>query len=200
MHLHPSPSSTHVCHWCISEVCPESIQPCTMKNRGMYWRRHKIRETLYRGWWCLSPFQSRQLGTSHSSPNHHQLPHHNFLNLHQQSETSSISKVIFVWGTDRSCRTTILGYRGSESPGRFDVSPKYSAWAVIHERVRCHDEAANHQLPITVAFWIIWIVSTEECSRLTQNLMQIHCSTRSFWMQWPHSTRAHSPASTTPTD
>ena len=27
------------------------------------------------------------------------------------------------------------------------------------------------------AFWVIWIVSTEECSSLTQNLMQICCST-----------------------
>ena len=31
--------------------------------------------------------------------------------------------------------------------------------------------------PIWVAFWIIWIVSTEECSSLMQNLMQIHCFT-----------------------
>ena len=41
------------------------------------------------------------------------------------------------------------------------------------------DEAANHQLPIATGFWIIWIASTEECSNLTQNLMQIHCSTHS---------------------
>ena len=30
------------------------------------------------------------------------------------------------------------------------------------------------------AFWIIWIVSVEECSSLTQNLMQIRCSTHSI--------------------
>ena len=42
------------------------------------------------------------------------------------------------------------------------------------------------------AFWIIWIVSTEECSSLTQNLMQIHCYTRSFWMQGRHSPYAQS--------
>ena len=47
-------------------------------------------------------------------------------------------------------------------------------------------------------FWIIQIVSAEECSCLTQNLMQIHCSTRSFWMWWPHSTRAHSTVTTVP--
>ena len=48
---------------------------------------------------------------------------------------------------------------------------------MMHEQAHCHDEAANHQLPIAAAFWIIQIVSTEECSSLTQNLMLIHCST-----------------------
>ena len=42
------------------------------------------------------------------------------------------------------------------------------------------------------AFWITWTVSAEECSSLMENLMQIHCSTCSFWMRWPHSTHAHS--------
>ena len=50
---------------------------------------------------------------------------------------------------------------------------------MMHEWAHCHDEASNHQLPITVAFWIIWIVSAEEYSSLMQNLMQIHCSTGS---------------------
>ena len=50
---------------------------------------------------------------------------------------------------------------------------------MMHEWMRCHDEAANHQLPIAVTFWIIQIVSTEECSTLIQNRMQIHCSIHS---------------------
>ena len=33
---------------------------------------------------------------------------------------------------------------------------------MMHEQVLCSDEAANHQLPIAVAFWIIWIASAEE--------------------------------------
>ena len=37
-------------------VCPESIQPHTMKNRDIYWRRYNIQETLCRG--CLSPLRS----------------------------------------------------------------------------------------------------------------------------------------------
>ena len=54
---------------------------------------------------------------------------------------------------------------------------KKTAWDVMHERAHCHDEAASHQLPTAAAFWIIWIVSMEECSSLMQNLMHIHCST-----------------------
>ena len=50
---------------------------------------------------------------------------------------------------------------------------------MIHKQVHCWDEAANHQLPIAAAFWIIQIVSVEECSSLMQNLMQICCSTQS---------------------
>ena len=47
----------------------------------------------------------------------------------------------------------------------------------MHKWVCCHYEAANYQLPIAAAFWIIQIVSTEEGSSLMQNLMQIHYST-----------------------
>ena len=49
----------------------------------------------------------------------------------------------------------------------------------MHKQLPSGDEAANHQLPIVAAFWIIWIVPMEECSSLMQNLRQIHCSTRS---------------------
>ena len=43
-----------------------------------------------------------------------------------------------------------------------------------------HNSPSHHQLPhhiFLVAFWIIRIVSAEECSSLMQNLMQIYCST-----------------------
>ena len=42
---------------------------------------------------------------------------------------------------------------------------------MMHVRVCCHDEAAHQQLPIAAAFWIIQIVSKEECSSLTQNFI-----------------------------
>ena len=98
---------------------------------------------------------------------------------HWWSEISSLSKVILILGKARSCRVPNLGCRVSKSPGWSYVLPKKSALDVMHEQAYCHDEAANHQLPIAVAFWIIWIISAEECSSLTQNLMQIHCSSSS---------------------
>ena len=50
------------------------------------------------------------------------------------------------------------------------------------------------------ASWMIRIVSAEESSSLTQNLMHVGCSARLFWMGRPHSAHAHSMASTAPTD
>ena len=47
----------------------------------------------------------------------------------------------------------------------------------MHVQTCSHDEATNHRLPIAVVFWIIQIVSVEECLSLMLNLMQISCST-----------------------
>ena len=62
------------------EVCPESVQPCNMKDRDIYWRRYKIQETLYIWQWHLSLLQIRILDLN-SSPSCPQLPHCSFLNL-----------------------------------------------------------------------------------------------------------------------
>ena len=89
--------------------------------------------------------------------------------------------MILVLGKGRSHRVPNLGCRGgwgrARSLGWFNVSPKNSAGDMMHEWAHCHDEASSHQLPIAAAFWIIRIVSTEEHSSLTQNLMQICCFT-----------------------
>ena len=47
---------------------------------------------------------------------------------------------------------------------------------MMHEWTDSYDEGVNNQLPIAVDFRIIWIVSMEESSTLTQNLMQTCCS------------------------
>ena len=172
------------------EVCAEGIQPCTVKSRVIYWRRYKMQEALYRGQWRLSPLQSRHRRASHSSPYLPWAAPTDFHESYQQSEISSLSKVILVLGKARSRRAPSLGCRRAESPGWFDDSPKNSAQDMMHEQVHCCDEAAKHQSPIAVAFRITWIVFAEECSSLMQNLMQIHCSTQSFWIRQPRSTRA----------
>ena len=135
-------------------------------------------ETLYIRQWYLSPLPSRHLGTSQFSQSPSAAPSH-FPESHWQSEISSLSKVILVLGKARSCRVPYLGCRGAESPGWFDVLPKQSVKDVMHEWACCCDEAANHQLPIAAGFWVIQIVPSEECSSLTQNLMQIPCFTHS---------------------
>ena len=143
------------------------------------YQRYKIQETRYTGHWRLRPLGSRHLGTSHSSPSHHLSPHCIFLNLIDNLKSLPFSMMLLDLGKAKSYRVPNLGCRGAESPGWFDISQKNSAQDVMHEWVHCRDEAANHQLPIAAALWIIWIVSVEEYSSLMQSLMQIHHSTRS---------------------
>ena len=168
---------SHACKAAIYKVCPEGIQPCNMKNRDIYWRRHKIQETLYVGQWHLSPLQSSRFGTSHSSPNCHQLLHLISLNLIDGLKSLPPQRWFAFSEKPEVAGHQILGCSGAESPGWFDVSPKNSAGDMVHEQVRRYDEAANHQLPIAVAFWITWIFSMEECWSLMQYLIQIRCST-----------------------
>ena len=102
-----------------------------------------------------------------------------FPESHWRSKISSLLKVILVWGKARSLRVPIWAVGGAESPGWFDVSQKklcrrHDAWAGTLSWWSCH-----HQLPTAAAFWIIWIVSVEECSSLMQNLIQIPCPTHS---------------------
>ena len=174
------------------EVCPESFQPCTMRKRGIYSRRYKKHCTQDND--ASVPFKVGTLGPHTVLPVAISCPIvFSWIPLTVWSHPS-LSKVILVLGKSRRRRTPNLGFRGPESPGWFDVLPKNSAWDVMHEWAHCHDEAANHQLPITAAFWIIWIVSVEECSSLVQNSMEIYCFTCSFWMQWPHMlTQQHLP-------
>ena len=159
-------------------VCPEGTQSCNTKNTDIYWRGYKIQETLYIGQWCPHPLQSR----------HHRISQFSqllpatlsyFPESFWQSEISSLSKVIFIWGKARSLGAPNVDCSGAELSGWHDVLPKNSAWDVMHEQACCCDEAASHQLPVAAAFWTIGIASTEECSNLTENLMRIRCSTRS---------------------
>ena len=119
----------------------------------------------------LAPWDLTQLSQSPSAAPSY------FPDCHWWPEISFPSKVIAVLGKARSYRAPNLGCRGAESPGWFDILPKNSAQDIMHEQVCFHEEAADHQLPMAVTFWIIQIVSVEECSSLTQNSVHIQRTT-----------------------
>ena len=79
------------------------------------------------------------------------------------SEISSILKVILVLGKARSHRAPNLGCRVELSHlGALMFCQKPLHEIVPNEWAQCHDEAANHQLPMAAAFWITRIVSVEK--------------------------------------
>ena len=182
--------STYVA--CIYELCLESIQAHTLKSRDLYWRSYKTQETLCIWQWCLSPLQSRHLGS------HTVLPITiscllYFPESRQQSEICSLSKVILVLGKAWNHRAPSPGYSGAKAPGWFNVSQKNSAGDVMHEWACCRNEAANHGLPIAVAFWIIWIDSAEfklnakfDANLLLYSLSQFKCNSHTVHLltQW----------------
>ena len=82
----------------------------------------------------------------------------------------------FSFGKSQKSQGTKSGLLGGLSHLGKSMFCQKNLHNMMYERVRCHDEAANHQLPTAAAFWIIQIVSVEESSSLMQNLMQIRCS------------------------
>ena len=96
-------------HLC--KACPEGIQPCNMKNRDIYWR-HNTQETLYIGQWNLRTLQSRTLGTSHSSPNCHQLPCRIFLNLIDGLKSLPFQRWFWFWKKPEVTRCQIWAVAG----------------------------------------------------------------------------------------
>ena len=145
------------------------------EKRDMYWRRYKIQETLYI--WCLSPLQSRCLGTSHTFPSISSTVQNTLQNpllespsatpfyfpeSHWWSEISSLLKVILVLRKARSHRAPNLGCRGCWVTWVIwcftkKLCTRCDAWMDM-----CHDEAANHQLPIAVTVFMVLHLSTDE--------------------------------------
>ena len=150
-----------------NKICPESIQPCTMKKRHLL----KIQEKLYLGQWYLSLLQSRHLRTSCSPSNCHQMLCHIFLNL-----INGLKSLPFQRFSEKpevaGCQIWAVGGFSHLADLMFHQKSLYEMWYM--SRACCLDVAANHQLSIAAAYWIIWIDSPEECSKW--NLMQILCS------------------------
>ena len=71
-----------------------------------------------------------------------------FPESHQQSKISSLSKVILVLGKTRSLRVL---QEGLNHLGDLTLCQKTTR-DVMQEWAHCHEEAANHQLPIAAAF------------------------------------------------
>ena len=89
----------------------------------------------------------------------------------------------------------IWAVEGLSHLGDLMFCKKNSAGDVMHEWMRCCDEAASHQLPIAAAFWIIPIVShggmfklnaTFEADSLLYSLSHFECDGHTIHMltQW----------------
>ena len=85
----------------------------------------------------------------------------------------------FNFGESQNSQGAKSGLQEAETSGWFDVSQKHFAQDVMGDQVHCCDKAASHRLLTAAGFWIIQIVSEEECSSLMQNFVQICCSIRS---------------------
>ena len=94
----------------------------------------------------------------------------------------------FIFSWISSMVWNIFSFKGDFSLGKSQKS--YGAqsglqwgwvtWAIWSSAKKlCTRSDVWEGAPTAVAFWIIWIVSTEDCSSLMQNLMQIPCSTHS---------------------
>ena len=122
---------------------------------------------------------------------------------HLWSEISSLSKMILVLEKGISHRVPNLGCRGAKSPGWFDVSPKTSTGDLMHEQTHCRDEAAN-QSPVANSCSLLNHPNSfrggmfKLNSKFDADLLLYSLSHFRIWQ--PHSTQAHSTASTASTD
>ena len=192
-----------------------------MKNRDIYWR-YKIQKTLYIGQWCLCPLQGRHLETSHNFPNSSSVCcssrsfRTNFATtcFMPRSWVQISNTIVFricIWASNSltvSCWSLLIAacpfqhcqvfylFQAFQNEDHFQQIFNH-LWSICTTHIFIWDALTALSLK---AFWIIQIVSTEECSSLMQNLMQMFCSTQSFWMWQLHSTHVHSMTSTAPTD
>ena len=148
------------------KVFPEGVQPGNMKSRDILKMIQDIRNFVRR---TMPPqfLQSRHFRPFTVLP----------ITISCPIIFSSISSMVwnifsfeghFSFGkSQKLCGTKSGLYGGWGLRHLGDVMfHQKTAWDMMHEQVRCHDEAANHHFPIAAAFWIIWIISMKECSKL----------------------------------
>ena len=106
------------------------------------------------------------LGTSHSSPSRFWNPHRSASGSHTVSHQSLLTAA-------RTCSTFSGVLLVADLPERESLSTD-SQPSLKH---LCHSFICAALIASALkAFWIIWIVSMEECLSLMQNLIQICCS------------------------
>ena len=156
---------------------------------------------MYIGQWYLSPLQSRHLGTSHSCPNHHHLPHHIFLNLFNGLNSPPFQRWFQFGEKPEVTGHQIWVVAGMSHLGNLMFHQKlftrHGAWAGTLWWWSCQSPVAhtcgllNHPKSFHRGM-------PELNARFDADFIALLI--QSFWMYWPHSTHAHSKVSTTPTD
>ena len=163
------------------------------------WRKYKIQEALYIGQWCLSPLQSRHFGTSHSSPNHHQLTCCIFLNLTEGLKSLLFQRCFYFWKSQKlqGTKSVLQGGWVASVIWCFAKTPcmRCDAWAGVLSWWRC-------QSPVAQSCGLVNHLNSFRRGMFKFNA-KLDCRfvavlAQSFWMCQPHSTH-DSMASTAPT-
>ena len=143
---------------------------------------------------------SRHLGTSHSSPNHHQLPHPIFLNLIHCVKSLPFQRW-FSFGRNQKSQGT--------KSGLYEGSVTWVIWCFAKELCQRDDAWGG-----TLSCWSCQSLVARSCSLLNflnsfyEGMFKLNAKLSAdwlfyllsyFWTWRPHSTHAHSTASATPT-
>ena len=147
------------------------------------------------------PFQSRSLGSSHSSASHHQLPCHIFLNLIDGLKSLSLQRAFYFWEGPEITRpkSELLG---AESPRWFDILPKNlctrcDAWAGKLLKWSCQSPVVHNCSLLNHLNSFHGSMFKLKAKSDADSLLY---SFSNFWMKQQYSTHAHSTASTIPSN
>ena len=148
------------------------VQPCSMKNRHLLKKTQDTRNTAQRTMAPQAPSKQAPWDLTQFSQWPSAAPSY-LPESHRWSAISSLSKVILVLGKARSLRAPNLGYRGLSHPGDL-ISPKKlctrcDVWVSMLLWWNCQPPVAHG----------CGLLSHPNSFHLTQNVMQVHCSTHS---------------------
>ena len=133
-----------------------------MKNRDICWGRYKKQCTQDNDAWV--PFKVGTLGPHTILSSTISCPIvFNWISWMVWNLFSFKDDFSF-WEKKKVAGCQIRALRGMNHLGDLMFCQKNSAWDMMHEDIRCCDEAANHELPIAAVSWIIPIVSMEDNS------------------------------------